>query len=302
MSFCKRTSECSNEGCVTRTWTLGSEYSLRDQLPADPGGPQAQVGSHVVRLFAPKAPAWMNAEQIAEQRQLIKTALCVLLPVWEGPHAADALRMACDLIEQVLRPSGIKRSGRVTSCHLEVQSSAGLNNAEVPVQLRGILNGLGYRPSPSEVATIRDLTSPERLRLVIETAVSLSTGYAKFIAENDTSHLEVFPAQELFRLEFKKAQRDWAKLWETKGGHLFNGRMIALKNSPIWIRISSFALPFPPFDFHSGMWIMAIDRNQAGELGLLAGTQRYPIETFRLGPEFRQLLESRLNALIKETS
>lgn len=47
------------------------------------------------------------------------------------------------------------------------------------------------------------------------------------------------------------------------------GRMIALKDDPIWTEISAFGLPYAPFDYNSGMDLRDIDRDEAEALGLL---------------------------------
>ena len=41
------------------------------------------------------------------------------------------------------------------------------------------------------------------------------------------------------------------------------GDMIAGVNNPIWARISRFGLPYPPFDFNSGMGVKLIPRKEA---------------------------------------
>ena len=46
--------------------------------------------------------------------------------------------------------------------------------------------------------------------------------------------------------------------------------MIAEINSPIWRKISRFDLPYPPFDFNSGMDIEPIRRDEAVRLGVIA--------------------------------
>lgn len=56
----------------------------------------------------------------------------------------------------------------------------------------------------------------------------------------------------------------------------------------IWIAISRFGTPWPPFDFNSGMGIEEVDREEAEQLGLLnEGDPVEPIET-----DFNRQLES----------
>ncbi len=66
-----------------------------------------------------------------------------------------------------------------------------------------------------------------------------------------------------------RVPRDWKLRWQASGGKLYNGRMIAEINSPIWKNISRFDLPYPPFDFNSEMGVVDIERSDAIKLGLL---------------------------------
>jgi hypothetical protein len=45
--------------------------------------------------------------------------------------------------------------------------------------------------------------------------------------------------------------------------------MVALKNDPLWTRLGPFQLPYPPFDYNSGMGVQDVDRDQAVALGLI---------------------------------
>ena len=51
-------------------------------------------------------------------------------------------------------------------------------------------------------------------------------------------------------------------------GQIHGGRMIALKDDPVWLKISDFGHPHPPFAFGSGMDMVDISRVEAVELGL----------------------------------
>ena len=90
--------------------------------------------------------------------------------------------------------------------------------------------------------------------------------------------LEMFPAQELYRGEDRMEPRDWNAIWseaaaavDERALRVFQetGRMIDLKDSPIWLHISDFGLPFPPFKFNSGMTTDDVDFEQAEALGLM---------------------------------
>jgi hypothetical protein len=105
----------------------------------------------------------------------------------------------------------------------------------------------------------------------------MAQGYGNFVADQDPDRLDAWPAQELYRLESRKVPRDWVGRWLDAGGTPTNdGRMIALKNDPIWSEISDFKLPYPPFAFGSGMWVRDISRSEAQELGIIAPNDEVP--------------------------
>jgi hypothetical protein len=81
--------------------------------------------------------------------------------------------------------------------------------------------------------------------------------------------LDQWPAQELRRAYPRAVHRDWLSRWTKVGGHLYNGKMIALKDDSIWYALSDFKLPFPPFAPNSGMDVFDMDRRTAMKLGLI---------------------------------
>ncbi len=66
---------------------------------------------------------------------------------------------------------------------------------------------------------------------------------------------------------------DWLKKWTDGGGKIFGNRMIALKNDPVWARISKFNLPYSPFDEYDVMDVRDIEREVAESFGLILRTQ-----------------------------
>lgn len=121
-----------------------------------------------------------------------------------------------------------------------------------------------------------ELKSNGRLRLVLETNIDLARGYGGYAQSQDADILSEFPAWELYRAEERNEPRDWPARWEDAGGEFFpgtsdypEGRMIALKDDPIWTEISAFDLPYAPFDYNSGMDVRDIDREEAEALGLI---------------------------------
>jgi hypothetical protein len=81
--------------------------------------------------------------------------------------------------------------------------------------------------------------------------------------------LDSCPAQEFYRAYPRGVHRDWLSRWTKAGGHLYNGKMIALKDDPIWHTLSDFGFPFSPFALRSGMRVRDIKRQEAIDLGLI---------------------------------
>jgi len=130
------------------------------------------------------------------------------------------------------------------------------------------------------------LTNPassNRIALVLDTNLAQAREYARFKRTSSGIALLTFPAQELVRERPSKEARPWASIWKGKGGELTGGRMIALKTDPIWIAISRFGTPYPPFDFNSGMGVKNISRRECISLGIIAQDwqpDRDPVEDF----------------------
>jgi hypothetical protein len=143
------------------------------------------------------------------------------------------------------------------------------DQATARLGLKQILADMGYTSSAEDSGTLRDLRSDERLNLIIETNVELARGYGQWVQGQDPAVLDEWPAQELVRVRQSKVPRDWAARWAEAGGQFFDGQMIALKDDPIWRKISRFGLPYPPFDFNSGMDVRDVDRAAAIDDGLM---------------------------------
>ena len=86
----------------------------------------------------------------------------------------------------------------------------------------------------------------------------------------EPSLLDEFPAQELFQcISDVASPTDWQRKWLAVGGRISGGKMIALKNDPIWCRLSQFGLPYPPFDEYDLMAVRDVERSAAEKVGLL---------------------------------
>ncbi len=116
---------------------------------------------------------------------------------------------------------------------------------------------------------LTDLGSVKRAALIADTNASFASGAVRRKADLSIGARAVYPAQELIRVKESKEKRDWKKRWRDAGGKLYSGRMIALVEDEIWKRISRFDLPYPPFDWGSGMGIRGIKRSEAVDLGVI---------------------------------
>lgn len=143
--------------------------------------------------------------------------------------------------------------------------------SKIRMKIREDLQRLHYTPKPGEQDTIHDLFSQARLDVIIKTNVAQARGYMQFAEGMSPGAFAAFPAQEFTRIAHRRNQRqDWPQRWAKAGGKTYGGRMIALKDDPVWERLSVFGNPFPPFDWGSGMGVLDVDRKTAIQLGLVS--------------------------------
>ncbi len=122
------------------------------------------------------------------------------------------------------------------------------------------------------------LANDPRLKLVLSTNIDMARGYGQWKQGQSAIVKSEFPAQELYRAENRIEPRDWPIRWAAAGGNFYpgksdypQGRMIALKDDPIWTTLSAFGQPYPPFDFNSGMGIRDISKEVAAKLRVAPG-------------------------------
>lgn len=176
-----------------------------------------------------------------------------------GVTNAEFLQKASDQIDRML--TGSK------------ESAGGIDRAKARLELRQLLGSLGYKPAEDEQGSLTDLSSDDRLNLILDTNLQMAQSYGQWKQGQDPAVLDQWPAQELIRVIDSKEKRDWPQRWADAGGVFYGGRMIALKFDPkdpgFWERLSRFNLPYPPFDFNSGMDVQDIDRDEAIAIGLI---------------------------------
>jgi len=142
-----------------------------------------------------------------------------------------------------------------------------MDASEFRRDMRRALGQAGIDPGDGSV---RDLHARARLDLIMDTNVRQARGWAQWREATTPGALAAFPAREFVRVGRRdKERKNWPERWAAAGGRIFGGRMVALKNDPVWTRLSRFGTPYPPFDFNSGMGVHEIDWDEAVELGLL---------------------------------
>ena len=123
---------------------------------------------------------------------------------------------------------------------------------------------------------LSDPGSEARANVIIDTNAGMAAGYVQAEIANTYGARLAFPAQELLRIEEREKPRDWRRRWAAAGGHLYAGRMVALKGDPVWVAISRFGVPYPPFDFNSGMGVDDISFDEAVALGVINADYKPP--------------------------
>lgn len=160
----------------------------------------------------------------------------------------------------------------------------GVSLAGSRIALRQSLDRMRYRAPEGGEGGIRDLASEQRLNLVVETQVRMADGYGQFERGQRTAIRYLWPAWELVRKMARLEPRDWPTVWAENGGSFYpgagpyaEGRMIARKDDPIWTAISRFGLPYPPFDFNSGMGLEGVRRDVCERFGIIRRGQQVEV-------------------------
>lgn len=196
-------------------------------------------------------------------------------------RTATLERLAPQLRERAVFSAGVIHAELLQKIDDSVRELIGgeIDQATKRLEIKNLLTRIGYRPRIGEADTILDLSSDERINLQLETNRRLAEGFGSWQQGQDEVVLDEWPAQELFRAESRQEPRNWPSRWRGAGGGFYGGRMIALKNAPVWTAISRFGLPYPPFDFNSGMDVRDVARDEAVRLGLIDADTRVEPQT-----------------------
>jgi len=147
--------------------------------------------------------------------------------------------------------------------------SGELSEQEARRALREGLAAVGYLPRPGEEGSIKDLSTVRRQNVTLRTNRAMA--YNKSAYDKQLRALKAYPAKRMVRLQNKMVPRDWPARWREQAGQpgVNASEMAALVLSPVWVTLSRFGNPYPPYDFGSGMGDEPVGKAQAEEWGLL---------------------------------
>lgn len=144
--------------------------------------------------------------------------------------------------------------------YVQRYTSGKLDRATARCDLGLALRGIGHW----------DFADFDWLDVVLTLNLTLRSSWRDYAYDlQHPEHLDYSPAQELLKVGYGDEQVEWSARWRASGGRMFGDRMIALKDDPVWYRISDFGYPFPPFAAKSHMGLRPINRPEAMFLGLI---------------------------------
>lgn len=213
------------------------------------------------------------------ERELLRTLLPTDLNTEQLAQISSQLRERALFSARVTNAEFLdKLQEQLTQLATGVSPGPGeyMNQPTARTELKDLLESIDYQPEPGKEGTIEDLSSDSRLNLILDTNERMAIGYGQYAEGQDRDIIDSWPAMELIRIYDRKEPRDWPQRWADAGGEFYEGdsdypegRMIARKDDSIWKEISRFDLPYPPFDFNSGMGLIDISRDEAIELGII---------------------------------
>lgn len=144
------------------------------------------------------------------------------------------------------------------------------------------LGARGYQPPEGLEGSLQDLSSLDRINVVLRTNVAMARGHASWVRSQ--TGIRVMPCQRLYRGSPRVEPRDWDYRWalakektaDVPGVH--ETQHVALLNHPIWRELSRFNNPYPPYDFNSGMAVKAVGRDEALQLGFILDPDNDPMQ------------------------
>ena len=242
----------------------------------------------------------MTPEEIILHKNLVTSSQTMNSAAWSEVSAA--------LRDRAFFSSRVESVRFLETCRTRIaEMLANKPNAEGAITSRAqVVSDIMRAARESGIAQgterLTDPGSVARANVIIDTNAGMAAGYAKAIQSNSYGARLAFPAQELVRIEERQVPRSWQNIWRSHGGKIYpGGRMIALKEDPIWSAISRFGTPYPPFDFNSGMGVDDVSYEEALELGVLPSKnyqppKESPLENFNASLEAELTMDRKSDA------
>lgn len=196
------------------------------------------------------------------------------IPLPKGMTAAQWEVVKADIRERSFFMAGISNAEILDLFKREQERLIGnkISPQEYRRAIREGLDKLGYRAPMGKDGTIKDLASFQRQNLVMETNRRLAAGYANY--RTQIEQRDLYPAKQMVRLTIRREPRDWNARWKEAAKQIPNdgtynvGKKAALVDSPIWSAISRFGVPYPIYDYNSGMGDKALTARDAAAMGI----------------------------------
>lgn len=128
------------------------------------------------------------------------------------------------------------------------------------------------RETLKRTINLEDWQAPGFIWKAIDTNVSLLRRHRDYERREqhwDVGAMEFYPAFELRFFRREIPTRDWNAEWQKLGGKIYDGKLIARKDDPIWLAISDFGYPFEPFDFDQSVWLSDVSDQELAKHGLI---------------------------------
>lgn len=137
--------------------------------------------------------------------------------------------------------------------------------------LREIADQLGARRDvPGNQRTPIGSPFAQRLRLSADSRIQSAQAYAKWKAGQYPDLLDAFPAQEMINFDNRsRPAAAWQTRWIEAGGKLYDGRMIARRDDPIWQSLSHTGGWESPMKLSGDITLEDVDRFTAEDLGVI---------------------------------
>ena len=127
------------------------------------------------------------------------------------------------------------------------------------------------RETLKRTANLDDWHAPDFIWKAFDANVSLLKRHRVYEKREQHWNMRAIEFYPIFELRFFDRQtptRDWNSEWQKGGGQIYDGKMIAPKDDPVWLALSDFGHPFEPFDFDYSVWVGTMSRKEAAEHGL----------------------------------